>query len=322
MPTNAHIPTGASAAWTTFLAKHQELMAGPMTGAFNLYCEEIPSDGKIDVQFLANLPVMREWVGPRQEKEPRHYSYPANPRPKEATMPFFRQTISRDRIGIVARAIAQFFDQAKSAYDRTAATARDSNSGTGDTGYDAVAIYSASHPHVNSGAGGSNLGSLSLTHANFTATRASMRGLKLENGDPAGVMPTHMRVGTVLETRAKEILEAKGVIKYTDVDGSETSGGSTVQNATYFDNVWQGELQLYVDERISTSSYYWDLDDLSKGSNRPFALVLERPFEALTRDQMTDPERWENDRFLFGLEGDWVVVPAMWMLTYRQRGTD
>jgi phage major head subunit gpT-like protein len=156
-----------------------------------------------------------------------------------------------------------------------------------------------------------------LSWSTFDAARTAMRQLTFENGEPAGVNPTHMRVGPALESRAKAILEAKERIRFTDMTTADTT--TLAQNATAVTNVWAGELTLVVDPRVT--NYFWDLYDLSKPGVRPIELYEGQAPHPVNLDQMTDYPRYTDDVFVYGLEADFVFDSGMWMVGYRATGT-
>lgn len=318
MGTELDIQTALAAANTTHISMGQEIFSNPLPGPYQLWTTRVDdSSGKVQNNILANLPIMQTWVGARKEKQPRAYTFSITAVPYEATLYLKRTTISRDKTGTVAKAIGDFHRDNAPAYDRAVAAALDGSSGNGPTGYDAVALFNSAHPHVNSLSGHSNVSaSTDLSHANFNTARTNMRAFKTEAGEPFGILPTHMRVGPSLEQRAKEILEAKTRVVYSDMTAAETT--AAVQNTTAMDNVWQGELQLVVDPRVTT--YYCDLFDLSK-SVKPMILLVERPIEAVSQTDMEGDRRFNDDEFVFGLEGDHVATAGFWQTAYRLQGT-
>lgn len=317
MATNLDLDTALDAANTTHVTMGQELFAGGPAGSYQLWTDRIDdSSGSVQNNILTNAPIMRQWVGARQVKEPRAYTFSVKADPFEATLGIKRRTMTQDKTGTVAKLIGDFNRDNVPEYDRRVAAALDGSSGNGPTGYDGVALFNAAHPHVNSGSGHSNVATSDLSHANFNTARTAMRNYKREDGEPFGIIPTHMRVGPSLEQRAKEILEAKDRIAFTDMTAAETS--AAVQNATLLPNVWAGELTLIVDPRVTT--FYADVYDLSKPV-KPMLLLVERGIEAIARTDMTDPHRFEYDEFLFGLEGEHKAAAGFWPTAYRLQGT-
>lgn len=321
MTTNLDISAGLANANTTFMTGHADIFSGgALPGMYQAWTEDIQSNGRIDRNFLANLPKTRKWVGARQIRGVRHYAYTALPESYENTLVFKRLDLTRDKTGTVGQAIGNWLAQEADAHDISVAAALDSNSGTGDTGYDGVALFSASHPHVASSAGYSNIGAgTNLTHANYVSARAIGRLLTHENGALAHIVYSDMRVGPYLEGRAREITGANIVVKHYNSSGVETASAGAVSQSEGMDNVHRGEVRLHVDDRVTT--YFWDLFDLTKGSNRPMALVRERDLQPWEQTAMNDERRVHDDEFMWGHDGEWIAIPSMWVLAYRGTGT-
>jgi len=321
MSYNLSLSAGLASAQTTYQAAFENLYAGNMLpGGWSLWTEKLTGNAKtISLQSIANFPVMSEWNGAKIEKYLRHYALTATLKKFEATLPIQRMDLTYEGgMPIIGRAIDAYLRQQVTAYDKSCADVLDSASGAGPTGYDLVALFSASHPHGAAGALQSNIGAgVNLNWRTFDAARQAGTEYRFENGEPAGIRYTHMRVGPKLERVAKEILEAKDRIAYTDMFAAAST--TAVQNATLFPNVWAGELKLVVDPRITT--YYWDLYDLSKPGVRPLMLYEGRAPEPVLLDQMDGERRFNTDEFVFGLEGDWVPFAGHWMTAYRGTGT-
>lgn len=320
MATNLDIATALSTANTTHISMGQEIFTGKLPGPWQLWTDQInDSSGLVQNNVLANDPIMREWVGPRQVKGLRAYTFAIEAKSYEATLSITRQELTRDKTGAVSKKIGDFNRNGAAEYDRRTAEVLDGSSGAGPTGYDGVALYSAAHPHVNSSSGHSNLSAVDWSHANFNTARTAMRNFKNEQGEPMDIEPTHVRCGPDTEQRVKEVLEAKDRISFTDMVAAQTT--TAVQNATLMPNVWQGECAVVVDPRVAkTNAYYVDIFDLSKPV-KPMLLLVERAIEAIPRTDMDDPNRFDNDEFLFGLEGDHVATAGFWQTAYRLQGT-
>ncbi len=317
--TNLDLATSLLNANTTFVERGSELFSQAiLPGPYALWTDIVSSDGNWERHFLTNHPMMRQWTGARQKKALRAYKENLLPVRYEATLPIDRLLLKRDKTGSVGKAIDDFLSMEVMAHDSTTASSLDGSSGAGPTGYDGVALFSASHPHVNSSSGHSNLSAgTNLSHANFNALRSAMRKFKFENGQPMHIIPTHMRVGPDLEQRAKEILQASDRVVFSDSTASETT--TAVVDTATMTNVWRGEATVVVDPRITT--YYWDLFDLSKGVMKPMRLVDERRPESISQTDMADESRFNDDVFNFGLEGEWVVGAGDWQTAYRGTGT-
>lgn len=319
MTTNLSIGAGAvSAAYTTFVEKYAELYAGQYPGVYQLYTENIPvTTKKLDLNWLANHPVMSKWLGARVEKSLRHYGFSMEVEPYEATLALKRLDVTADRIGFVGRSIDTFLRNNLVAYDKAAADSLASNSGKGPTCYDGVNLIDDDHVHVDNV---TNHSTNSLSHANLVTAEQTMSLLLFEQDEPAQIMADTVLVGPKLKRRAMELLQSSNRVVMVDNDGNlDSPGTDDVVSVTGINNVWQGDLKLVVDTRIT--NFYWYVFDTSKAGAKPLILAEFRKPQPYVRDQMTDPRRWEHDDFLYGLEGDFTVTAGHWMTINGNLGT-
>lgn len=269
---------------------------------------------------MANAPTMRRWIGPRQEKKARGYTQTITLEPYEATMPIPRPMLAyQDKQGQVADIIKQFIGNEKIAFDLSVHSAYVANSGAGPTGYDNVALFSASHPHAPASTGGatqSNTGTLPFSAPNLDTTIAAMMSYRFENDTPMRVQPTHLRVGPKLAMQASAILGLGDRVVVVNNLGAEAATG--VVAATSVGNVFKGRLELIVDPNlIGTMDDWWEVLDLSKGDAKPMQLLVGRAPEPIHQDQMWHDRRYQLDEFLYGLEGDWKPAPGIWATAFR-----
>ncbi len=320
MSNNLSLQAGLAAAATTYTTGFNEFYQTQLPGAYQAWTEVITGNTmNLDLRWVSNTAQMRKWLGSRVEKSMRVYGTSYKLEAWEATHVIKRMDLEYEgNLNVIGRGIDGFLKSTLVAYDQAVSSVADSASGAGPTAFDGVALYSASHPYGPAGANQSNLAAATnLSWTTFDAARQAMTELRHENGEPCYVRPTHMRVGPKLERRAKEILEAKDRMVFTNVFATETT--TAVQNATAFPNVWAGELTLIVDPRIT--NYYWDLYDLSKPGVRPYVLYEGRKPQAINMIDMSSTRRFYQDEFVFGLEGDYVVGAGMWQVAYRGTGT-
>lgn len=309
---------------TQFEAAFQEIFRdAQVPGEFSKYTDvRMGKTIQLMLLVMANHPTMREWLGSRVEKYLRSYSQTITLRTWEATLPVRRILMDYvDSVGTVKDAIDTFVNSTSTAYDEQCSASLDGTSGTGPTGFDGVALFSASHPHGPSGNQSNIAAGTALSYSAFDAGRAAMAGWRFENGTPARRKATHMRVGVALETRAKEILSATQRVVAVAADALEA--GTRVA-ATTIDNVWKGELELIVDPRIppsGTGAFYWDLFDLRQPKLRPIVLYVGRAPEPIHQLDMDSDRRFNLDELVFGIEGDFAPAAGHWMSCYRGTGT-
>lgn len=319
--TSLTLMEGVAAANTTFETAYQELYSAQLPGVYQMYTRVIPGGAMtLDMRWTTNNPVMRKWLGSRVEKYTRMYQQSYVLEKYEATLPIARMLLEyNNNLALIGDMVDSFVRAGAIAYDAAAAAALDSNSLAGPLGFDGVPLFSAAHPHAPGGAVQANLyPGLNMNAMNVDAVRTAMASLKFENGEPANIRPTHIRVGPKLETRAREIANATTRVAVYDSTGKQDATTGVVAVAPIV-NVWAGELSVIVDQRVT--GFTWDLLDLSKPGVMPIILYEGRKPTPIHLDKMTDLPRFYNDNFIFGLEGDFTVGAAMWLVAARATGT-
>jgi phage major head subunit gpT-like protein len=314
---NTSLMEGLAAANTTFETAYNELYSQQLPGVYTNYTKIIQGNTMaLDLRWTTNHPVMRKWLGSRVEKYVRTYQQSYVLEKYEATLPIPRMLLQySNNMNLIGDTIDTFVKNQAQAYDAACSAALDGNSGAGPTCFDGVSLFSAAHPHAPGGTTQSNLSAgTNLNWVNFDAARAAMSQFKFENGEPAQMRPTHLRVGPKLETRAKEIVGAQmRVATYNNTGGQDAVSG--VVAGVPLVNIWHGELDVIVDQRIT--NFFWDLLDLSKPGVTPIILYEGRKPEPVHLDKMTDLPRFYNDNFIYGLEGDFTAGAGMWMTAYK-----
>jgi len=319
MATELNIEQGLFNFDMAFMAWAQEVYDRGQVGAQSVYTQLIEGDGSpsISLQFLTNSPKMRKWQGARQYKGLRHYSMTVTYDDWEATLPLKTRLVDYDPKGIVNSMLPVFKSQVD-AYDSAVSAQFFTGSGAGPTGFDAVALYSASHPHANGGGTQSNLGSgTNLSHAALRSAEAAALAWTQENGALVYCNFTDMVVGPNLKRRAMELLEANRQIP---IDAGGDEAAASVIATTTIPNVFQGEYRLTVDPR-HTTNYYWTLVDTTKGPIRPMVLFVVQAPTPIDRVDPSDPHRFEFREYIYGVEARFGVAAGHWYTTYRGTGT-
>lgn len=326
MATNQDLRAGLASHNTLFDIMFEETVNNAVPGPWGAWTEQINAQGEqtINMAWLTNTPTWRTWTGSKVYKNLRNYTLSVTYDKKEATLALKRDMVQYDRTGVLGRTLQKFVSaNVTDAYDGFVATSKDSNSGAGPTGFDAVALYSASHPHAPSAGTQSNLGSgTNLSHsALLTADQTTALWVE-ENGRPVRASMNVMRVGPRLKQRAMELLSATRTQKI-DSDGSldtTRAASSTYQivGGSAIPNVFEGTKTLVVDPRVTT--YYWDLEDTAK-AYKSMILFITRAPEAISQTEMTDEQRFNHDDFVYSVECDVGVAAGHWYGTYRGTGT-
>jgi phage major head subunit gpT-like protein len=326
MATSLSLEAALAASNTAFQVGYEEYFAGGKLppGQHQFYTDEQPMDTETKrLDWLSNIPVMERWLGARRVKSLRAYSQIITANSFVATEEFTRKQLQYgDVLGLISRQIGAFVKTQAAAFDKDACTTYLSASGAGPTGYDGVAVFSTAHPYGPSGNQSNLADSLALSPAALDTVLTAMSGLKLENGEPAGVNGDTLIVGPALKFRAMALVGAMSDLRPLAINASGAEAVASVVAATASSNVFQGSLKLIVDPRrpaTGTGAFWWEVIDSSLP--KPLVRHLLRAPEPHHQDQMDSYCRFEFDKLRYGMEGDWKTDAGFWPSAYRATGT-
>jgi phage major head subunit gpT-like protein len=308
--TNVDISYGLAAVNTQWTEGATDFFNKGMEGPMLDLVDIVPSDTEYQAfAWLANSPMMSDWLGDRIVDMVRAYTFLTRMKPKQATIEFKRKELVYGNLPIVMKQIASFFGSARANYDAHMYAKYASNSGAGPTGYDGVSLISGSHPHGPAGATQSNSASTTaLSYSALVTYDAVMRLFRRENGESYGMIPSHLMVGPNKASVGKELLGIDRLLPFanTGIEAAASVVGGVTKTNPYF----SGAMQLIVNNRETGN--HWSILDLTKPGIRPFVLQENRFPEAISKDQMTDDPRWQRDVFQYGLEGDYEGDAGHW----------
>ncbi len=288
----------------------QDMFSKATPGHYADYTEVKDASGHrvLEWAFLANIPRMRQWIGARQKKAPRGYRATVEWLKYESTLILNADDLRYDPTGVVNDAVTQHTKNTIDFLDEVSHTAYNSNSGVGPTGYDGVALFSASHPHGPTGATTqSNIGAAStLTDANIKTAIIAGNGLREENGRTFKVNYTELHVGPKSQFIAQELFHATRAVVF----GSDTAA-ATIENAL------AGAVKLVVDERDQT--FYWTLRDPKMP--KPIILLVGKNPTPEERTRPDDEPMWERNEMEFGIVADVGAAALAWQGVYRGTAT-
>ncbi len=319
MGTNGNLAQGLQTAQTMIDVSWQGMFAQPEVGVYGVYTEPVdPVDGEtvLEKDFIAPGAVMRKWKGARQHRNSRHYNYTLTADPYEATLDMPRSWFDHDRTGLIKRHIDTTLGQNVSAIDKHVAVQFFLSSGVGPTGFDGVALFSASHPHGPSGNqsnldAGTNLSHAALVTADYTAAL-----WQHENGEPTNTMFDVLHVGPKLKTRAIELVGPERMQPVSNAGAGDAS--SNVVAAVMRTSVWNGKYKVVVDPRHS--GFNWTMVDTSKPAKPMLLFKLTDP-EITACVDPNDPRVFELDTYSWGLRGEMGIGAGHWHTAYRGTGT-
>lgn len=302
------------AANKNFHLKHQEIFENDdaTPGIAEAIAETVTTDSEEgEVDFLGAMPVVREWVGKRERQSQRAYNHTYALKTYEATFGLKRKKLRYDRIGAIGRRIKAFFQRnkywkEKILFDKLV---------TNPTGYDGVAMFSASHPHGPAGATQSNTGSAALSVNALNAASIVGASLRDERSENLGVSYDLLVVGPKNAKLGREITGSTRLMTFA-ADGTTDGTASQIGGVAMPNFFVGGSMNLLVWPRlVGTYDDYWYCFDTVIGA--PAMILYEgRAVEPLQRTDMEDPKRWELDEFEWALESDHCAVAGAWQSAY------
>lgn len=286
-------------------------------GVYQSFTSMFNTDSKIvEHDVLEAMPVAREWVGAKQFGDVQAASTTLTLKSYEASFRIKRLDLQTDRTGMVGRRIASFLSDTAYMYDDQAHQVLFSN----PTGYDGVALFSASHPRGPSG-NQSNTTNSALSLSTFETAMQTGASLRDVNGQPLMISYDTLIVGPKLAGLAREITGSSERIVAVDNSGAESGTRVAAAALPSFRGVQVfdgGSVKVVVDPRMPLGSTYddcWYLVDTSRGASPIVGYEFRAP-EAVTLDQMDSPARFDLDEFRYSVEFDVVFGAGVWQVAY------
>lgn len=296
------------AANTAFITSFEALFGRPGAVVSDLFCEKAPVNGlTLSAPFLGPGSPVRKWIGEKRFQDIRAHgkTYPVAPYEKSVRLPALN--VRHDSTGAIARFIAREMGAVAGYFEKPIFDLLYEN----PEGFDEQALISGSHPFGSGGATQSNTTSDALDHDSFRAGIAAMRSWTMENGEPLEMDPTHLLVGTDLETTA---LEITGASKPVGMAGNGDLDSGTRVAAVTIPNVYEGRVSVVVSPRVRTGCWY--LMDLSKPGIRPIVLGEARSPVAIPLDDERTYSRFYRDEWVGSVEADFALGAGLWPSIY------
>jgi phage major head subunit gpT-like protein len=300
---------------TAFLTKFEEMFQRGDQGFWKLFTEIVPAKSEnITINFLGDMPTMREWVGNKVYQVMRAYSQTAKLKTWEKSFYLYRKEVEYDMTGMVGTRINQFM-RSLDYYDKMVTDVLVGN----PTGYDGVALFSASHPNGPAGATQSNVTTSALSFATFEAAQQAGAELRSENSEPMFVTYDTLMVGPKNQTVALEIADADERKVWVKNDGTFGNQGSTSTNIVggiSVPNVYVGKYDVVINPRLvgAYDDYAFLLS--TKGPIKPIVVYEGKPPTAYSQIDMEGEKRFNADIFAWSVEADSVAVAGPWQAAY------
>jgi phage major head subunit gpT-like protein len=272
----------------------------------------------VEHDVMEALPVVREWVGTRQEPDVIFATVRGVARTWEKTFSEDRKrALSGAADGQLLRRLMSWLGSPDMDLDKIATDYLVSN----PTGYDGVAVFSASHPRGPGGGTQSNTSATALSGAQHRSVITSGSGFGDVYGEPFGIQYDTLMVGPALAPLARELT---GSTRFAAISASgveATSGvvaAAEVPSANRLQVFTGGEMNVVVNPRFIGSSLankYLYLDT-SKSARPIVAYRFQGGSRVVERMQDTDQSRWAADRYEWAAEHDLVLVPGAWQVAF------
>ena len=250
---------------------------------YQTYSEICPSSTKQNVySWLAELPGLRKWVGPKMARNIATRAYALVNDDWEDTYEIDRNDISDDIAGVYGRREELLGDAASRWPDDLMTDVL--IQGTTTTCFDGQFFFDTDHPvdldDSSQGTYANLLTSTPLTQANFNAAYAAMQSFLGESGKPLEVMPTILMVPPKLREIALEITKGSLIAQIAkNVAGSDIGAAAA-------SNINVGDVTLVINPRlVADTDQAWYL--LSTDRIKPLIFQQRQP---ATPVQMIDPQ--------------------------------
>jgi phage major head subunit gpT-like protein len=229
--------------------------------------------------WVAQMVKLREWLGPRVALNLSEHEYTIRNRKFEGTREVDRDQIEDDNLGMYQSIlIPQLAQAVKKHPDQLLKTLLQSST----LAFDGLSLFNDAHLTFNgSGTYDNKFAGTALSLTNFGVVWAAMAGYTGEDGEPLGVMPDLLIVPPQLKKTALEIVNATLI----------ATGGT---------NVLQGWARVLVVPELANQPTVWYLADTSKGI-KPFVWQVRRSPEFVSRDNLSDPKVFEQEKFTYGV---------------------
>lgn len=264
---------------------------------------EVPSNSRENLYgWMQKLPRMREWLGDRVYHNLAASEYIIRNKKWELSVKVGREDFEDDSYGIYNPVVQDIGQQARMHPDDLIADLL--LNGEALLGTDGQNHFDTDHsvnPRRASMGTQSNYfaSGKALNAANFAIVRASMMGLKGEDGKPLKVRPTMLVVPPSLEVTAKEIVQNTLV----------TQGGT---------NVLQGMAKVIVIDDLEAEPDAWYLMD-GRRPIKPLVYQKRRATNFVALTALTDERVVHYDEYVWGADCRDNAGYGPWFLSFKAR---
>lgn len=262
----------------------------------------IPSSVKQNTYgWMARLPSMREWLGPRVIQNAFTHEYVLPNKDYELTVGVDRNDIEDDTLQVYSPIIQDMGRAARKWPDQRLKTVL--QAGTTEVTFDGVPFFDTAHPLDPAGVQSNLFAGSALNATNYATVREEMMSYTGEDGEPLGVMPNLLIVPPQLENQGRTILNADMI-----ADPGGIAAGVT--------NVLKSSASLLVVPELANEPTVWYLADTTRPI-RPLVWQLRKAPQILAKNRPTDDNVFFDRQVIFGADSRGNAGYALWFLMAR-----
>lgn len=278
---------------TTFGTQYSAGYARTQT-FYDKICTEIPSNSKSNTYgWVAQMLVLREWLGPRIALNLSEHAYTLANKTFEGTVEVDRDDIEDDNLGIYTGVMMpQLGEATKKHPDILVRSLINANTALA---FDGLSLFNAAHltfDKTGTTPTYSNAFNVLLDANNFNTVWSAMASYVGEDGLPVGVMPNLLIVPPQLKLAALTIMNG-GL--YSPITGQPGAGAIAIENPL------KGWCEILVVPELASTPQAWYLADTSKAI-KPFVFQNRRAPNFVSRDNASDPKVFDLKKFTYGVD--------------------
>ena len=269
----------------------------------------------VQLGWLGQVPMLREWVGARQEQTINKYAHVINSRKFEDTVPISIDDLRRDRTGSIRRRVDDLGVMTAMHWDLLFADLIETGTaGTNGLAYDGQFFFDTDHNE--SGTNQSNdLTATEIPSANVAApatptqveasaiineVTSYMQSLKDDQGNPINTNPLSYTIVCSKHTIAAAFRSA---VRLSNLG---TTGADNIVTANMADGY---NYRVMLDPRLTAANAVYFLVDNS-GSGKPF--IYGEELRETSMIGVGSEEAFKFDRYIFGVKAIRGVAYGMW----------
>lgn len=270
------------------------------------FTTEVPSNkSEENYAWLGSTPELKEWRDERMPKGLSEHGFTLKNKDYEASIAVDRNALDDDQYGQIKLRVQMMGTAAKKGYDKYAAAVVEA--GHTSVCYDGQNFFDTDHKEGLSGVQSNYSASgLALSSTNIKTIVSNMRGYKDDQGQLAGINPSHIMVPTILEFTAKELFDPTFVNVTTDPAKASLKGLLKVIVNPYLSNTG-----------VANAAYY--VLDLTQPI-RPFIFQNRKNLEFAALDQSNSPENFLRKTLYYGVDGRFAFGYGDWRMAYKAQG--